>query len=90
MFNLHEVFRIYQNLYTKVEQIFTVFGRIYLCSYFQDALEMALPQWAENIYPEPLHTLASYQCVFENYNDKLKRLNGGQLDISDIIFLLVV
>lgn len=39
---------------------------------------MRIPTWAKKIYPEPLHTIASYQCLFENYNPVLRRLNGGK------------
>lgn len=44
---------------------------------FQESLNMKIPTWAKKIYPEPLHTIASYQCLFENYNTLLRRLNGG-------------
>lgn len=52
--------------------------------FFQEFLNQTIPDWAKQIYPEPFHIAASWQCKFENYNPTLIRLNGG-IPINSIV-----
>lgn len=51
--------------------------QIYQTLHAEENMNFTLPEWSENIYPDILNAIAGKQCEFENYNDVLKRLNGG-------------
>lgn len=51
--------------------------RLYQTLNAEEALNMTLPKWTESVYPRKIHDLAGRQCYFENSNQILKRLNGG-------------
>ncbi|KAI4459428.1 acid phosphatase-related [Holotrichia oblita] len=42
-------------------------------------MNLTLPEWTKTVFPDPISFLAGQQCNFENYNDILKRLNGGRM-----------
>lgn len=52
---------------------------VYQTLYAEDNMNLTLPEWTRSIYPEKLSYLAGQRCNFENYNDVLKRLNGGRM-----------
>lgn len=43
----------------------------------EDALNLTLPQWTKQYYPDVLLPLTEFSYVVNAYNDKLKRLKGG-------------
>lgn len=61
-----------------------LFG-IYQTLNAEDYMNLTLPTWTKTIYPQPISSLSGSQCDFENYNDILKRLNGGNIML--LIFL---
>lgn len=42
-------------------------------------MNLTLPEWTKSVYPEDITNIAAKQCEMENYNDILKRLNGGKM-----------
>lgn len=61
-----------------VKTLDDVFG-VYQTLNAEDYMNFTLPEWTKMIYPQPISSLAGTQCDFENYNDILKRLNGGRM-----------
>lgn len=51
--------------------------QVYQTLHAEENMNFTLPEWSINVYPDILSTIAGKQCEFENYNDILKRLNGG-------------
>lgn len=42
-------------------------------------MNLTLPEWTRNVFPDPISFIVGQQCNFENYNSILKRLNGGKI-----------
>lgn len=60
--------------------------RIYQTLNAEENMGLALPRWTDSVYPDTIHSLAAKQCAFENYNQILKRLNGGKrIDYSTLL-----
>lgn len=47
--------------------------------WFQDDLNLTLPEWTNEIYPEPLYSLASKVYGYLNTNPDVRRINSGYL-----------
>ncbi|XP_044743086.1 venom acid phosphatase Acph-1-like [Chrysoperla carnea] len=81
---------IYENSGKRITSIHSLFN-MQQTQYVEEQMNLTLPNWVRNIYPEPLSTLAAKQIELESYTPLLKRLNGGNFlrkiitDIQDKI-----
>ncbi|XP_050303568.1 venom acid phosphatase Acph-1-like [Anthonomus grandis grandis] len=53
--------------------------QIYQTLTAEATLNLTLPEWTNRVYPEEVTKIAAKQCEIENYNDVLKKLNGGRM-----------
>ncbi|GJQ72573.1 hypothetical protein Trydic_g1241 [Trypoxylus dichotomus] len=69
---------IEENTGKPIRTLDDVFG-IFQTLYAETQMNFTLPGWTKSVFPDPISFLAGLQCNFENYNDILKRLNGGRM-----------
>ncbi|ENN79637.1 venom acid phosphatase Acph-1 isoform X1 [Dendroctonus ponderosae] len=53
--------------------------QIYQTLTAERSMNLTLPDWTVPVYPDVITRMAAKQCEMENYNDILKRLNGGRM-----------
>lgn len=77
LIDYEELFEYLQQNTGKIVKNFDDVQDIYTTLQAEEAFNLVLPNWTRGYFPEKMKEPAEFSYVLRAYNDKLKRLKGG-------------